>query len=421
MKDSSRDEAQKILHIMQREINAMNKAVREGKSETDAYDSLGEDLDKAWNVATGGGSIFYDLYPLGRYLELASKNWDHFAPNAVLAYQAGHALALKMVADARVSGAFDERFMGGILLNAYALNAFADHFLTDLFSAGHVRVPRKQIYEQSSIAIPANLCAKGMHDEDSKLGLQVKNANGDKWRMYGDKHYFDQLNFCNRTLVDLATQTSADEVFEVFLSGAVPAEKDYKALKFVGFADQNPDINNIAMFKLAKGEVGRRSDLNDLHTPKWDRYWSAAETYAELTAQPYLGVISVALFMMPAPSAPLIVEYNSTISIPPNWVHFSKFRYWVTFVTKNEFETGLSPPAVNDPKFDGVEPPTAEGYLTVLGISKPVLQLPIGPPGVVARRIYRQFRVYGEANDGLVQIVGRVDDNTTTTFADLTP
>lgn len=64
---------------------------------------------------------------------LALHNIDHFGPEARLTYNAGHALALDAAAR-------------GNLEKAYAINAFADHFLQDSFAAGHVRVPRNALY-----------------------------------------------------------------------------------------------------------------------------------------------------------------------------------------------------------------------------------------------------------------------------------
>ena len=68
------------------------------------------------------------------YLGLAQINWDHFGPDARTAYNAGHAVAL--VAAAVI----------GDLNYAYTLNAFADHFLEDSFSAGHMRTPLRMLH-----------------------------------------------------------------------------------------------------------------------------------------------------------------------------------------------------------------------------------------------------------------------------------
>jgi hypothetical protein len=80
------------------------------------------------------------------YIELAKINYDHFGTNARLAYNAGHALALAEASQGTIES----------LEQAYAINAFADHFLEDSFASGHMRVPREAL----SGGIFQNACAK---------------------------------------------------------------------------------------------------------------------------------------------------------------------------------------------------------------------------------------------------------------------
>ena len=79
------------------------------------------------------------------YLGLAKINWDHFGADARTAYNAGHRTAL-------------EAAVKGDLEDAYTMNAFADHFLEDSFSAGHLRTPRRLLHSKWNPS--ADLCAK---------------------------------------------------------------------------------------------------------------------------------------------------------------------------------------------------------------------------------------------------------------------
>lgn len=178
---ASRDEAGKILAVMQKEINAVKQAIKEGKQAHEAYDALGDTLSEEWNRITGGGSVVSAMVPLGRYLKLAADNADHFGEWALSAYLAGHTGALQQAVVAHQSGSDQQ------LELAYAMNSFADHFLTDLFSAGHLRVPRKQLARVVTPGELGSLISRFMHDEDSKFGLKVRNALGDEWHAYGDK------------------------------------------------------------------------------------------------------------------------------------------------------------------------------------------------------------------------------------------
>ena len=243
---ASREEAHKILAVMQKEINAVKQAIKDGKQAHEAYDALGDTLSEEWNRITGGGSAVSALIPLGRYLKLAADNADHFGEWALSAYLAGHTAALQQAVVAHQTGT-DQA-----LELAYAMNSFADHFLTDLFSAGHLRVPRKQLAAVVTPGELGSLISRFMHDEDSKFGLKVRNAMGDQWHAYGDKRYFDAIDADNRVQVKRAVQASADEIFDTFISGVAPSPANFKAPLYVPDlnAAQNPANNFSPLFKM---------------------------------------------------------------------------------------------------------------------------------------------------------------------------
>lgn len=268
-------EAKLILGVMQKEIAAVKQAINDGKQAHEAYDALGDTLSEEWNKITGGGSFVSALFPLGRYLKLAANNADHFGEWALLAYIAGHAAALQQAVAARNSG--DEQQ----LELAYAMNAFADHYLTDLFSAGHLRVPRKQLAAVVTPSDLGSLITRFMHDEDSKFGLNVRNGNGDQWRAYGDKRYFDAIDSANRVQVNQAVQVSVDEIFAAYLSGIAPAPASFAALKKLPDlqAALNPAGNFSPLFKVEGSKVLRRKDVNNLNDTATVEDWWGWSTY----------------------------------------------------------------------------------------------------------------------------------------------
>ncbi|MDD0971300.1 MULTISPECIES: phospholipase [Pseudomonas] len=265
---TSKVEATQILAIMQKEIDAVKQAIKDGKQPHEAYDALGDTLSEEWNRITGGGSFVSALFPLGRYLKLAANNADHFGEWARLAYIAGHTAALQTAAAAHASQ--DELQ----LERAYAMNAFADHYLTDLFSSGHLRVPRKAMAAAVTPSDLGSLITRFMHDEDSKFGLKVRNGHGEQWRAFGDKRYFDATDADNRNQVNQAVQDSADEVYAAYSSGTVPttfnALQRLPDLTFV----MNLTNNFSPLFRLQGNKVLRRKDVNNLNdTTTVDDWW----------------------------------------------------------------------------------------------------------------------------------------------------
>ena len=72
-------------------------------------------------------------------MSLASNNFDHFMPFAREAYEVGHKLALEKAREASHAASGSEEL---ILQEAYSIDAFACHFLTDSFASGHIRSVR---------------------------------------------------------------------------------------------------------------------------------------------------------------------------------------------------------------------------------------------------------------------------------------
>lgn len=285
-------EIEKILAIMQREIDAVEAAIKAGKQPSSAYETLGDSLSYAWNQATGGG---YGILPQGRYLKLAALNWDHFNTFARTAYVAGHTVAMKHAVQVAKSNATPEQKRFGLEF-AYSMNAFADHFMTDIFSAGHMRTPRKELYDCSMWAKEiTGLLARCMHDEDSKYGLSVQNARGQKWTAYGDKRLLDSDSKDELAIVVSAVQASANEVWEAYKTGKVRVQEEMEALALIPDLVKVRDVstreNSSPLFIVKDGTVQCRKSLSDRNCYEWTSYWVAPTTLAELKALGFLGYL----------------------------------------------------------------------------------------------------------------------------------
>lgn len=131
-------EAQDILNVLQAEVDAVNEALKNHQDPSVVYSQLPD-------VSAKLDSITWGRRDTPRYRDLVQINWDHFGEDAMAAYNAGHKAALR-------------KALTGDLEGAYAVNAFADHFLEDWFSAGHLRTPRRALHKPSDIS--ADICAK---------------------------------------------------------------------------------------------------------------------------------------------------------------------------------------------------------------------------------------------------------------------
>ncbi|KAH8585471.1 hypothetical protein B0O99DRAFT_530729, partial [Bisporella sp. PMI_857] len=166
------------------------------------------------------------------YAWIALCNFDHFGQDAVRAYKAGHSAAISQALAGRSSG------NQTLLTQGYFLEAFAQHYLTDLFAPGHLREPRRVLHwtvgDDSDVSpYPADRCAQKQHDEENANGMWVTNAFGKSWAAYGDKELFSAKSAQNFQQAILACQAGIGEVYNAFTNGVAPAPANYSALGLV--------------------------------------------------------------------------------------------------------------------------------------------------------------------------------------------
>ena len=92
-----------------------------------------------WDEITGGVWVAGVPLKLGRMMQLAETNYDHFLPNAKNAYLTGHQLAIDKAREAANYSEDDKEEQKRLLHEAFSLEAFSCHFLTDSFASGHIR------------------------------------------------------------------------------------------------------------------------------------------------------------------------------------------------------------------------------------------------------------------------------------------
>ena len=150
--------------------------------------------------------------------ELLVDNSDHFSIYAQDAYRIGHAHAIEVAREAGKTQNQDG------LKRAYAIDAFACHFLTDLFAAGHIRNQRGELqlvllslgFSNSQAKPLAGILTAAQHEKDGSEGLNVENSKGESWRAFGDGNFFTPKNADNKAKAIEATQASVNEVYEAY-------------------------------------------------------------------------------------------------------------------------------------------------------------------------------------------------------------
>ncbi len=163
------------------------------------------------------------------YQALLEDNSDHFSSQAAEVYKIGHRIALN---SAQNSGKTKDTER---LARSYAIEAFACHFLSDLFASGHVRNQRgdlenflvKQLQFKEKRAKPLSaILTAAQHEKDGRTGVSVSNRRGNLWRSYGDGYFFNPQSEENQQRVLEAVLNSVKEVYNAYRNGETTSHMD---------------------------------------------------------------------------------------------------------------------------------------------------------------------------------------------------
>ncbi|RSL48466.1 hypothetical protein CEP54_012909 [Fusarium duplospermum] len=265
-----------VVDIMSQQERDVATAIQKGQDVAQAFKISGDKYDAKWGFATKG-----------EYLLLALCNWDHFGQDAVSAYSAGHTAALRQ---ARTAAKKQDK---AALRYAYFLEGFACHFLTDLFSTGHMRTLRRVLHHTyfgfqgptpndekavvgdnlDSFEIkfwPADQCARAMHDEDCANGLWVSNvAKMGSWSAYGDSQLFSAKGNPGFDAALEAVQTGIDEVWKTYQGASIGS---FGALqKIPDLGDMTPP-NFPPLFKVEKNNLYVRANIDNRCLSTYEAY-----------------------------------------------------------------------------------------------------------------------------------------------------
>jgi hypothetical protein len=207
-------EMQVILKAIGKEKESVAQA-KEGKGEFKETDPGAlEDLTKWRKQVTDadGTTTGFSM------LELAKQNDSHFSKkdetgtdNNMGAYTAFHKMAMEAAAK-------------GDKNKALALEASAQHFLTDRFAGGHQFDKQGLMEASGKPGLLSQGVARIVHNKYNKEGVEVGNENGETWTALGDSHWSDKENEGNRFQTAKAVYSSYSEL-QTALDGKVTPDQ----------------------------------------------------------------------------------------------------------------------------------------------------------------------------------------------------
>ncbi len=185
----------------------------------------------------------------GNQLKLVRNNYDHFGWNNMRAYVEYHQKAIELAFEAHLARRRGPQDASeDLFAQALIYNGFADHFLTDAFSAGHIRVPRRQLKDWADQNYGIAGKGKGdllglmFHDSEgfswdrNELGLRVGNSRGDQWTTHTDNSLFSGNT--EEQFVQLPIRAVAISIREVLSAYYFGNKKvgEFEAIEYVPFS-----------------------------------------------------------------------------------------------------------------------------------------------------------------------------------------
>ncbi|WP_413289380.1 hypothetical protein [Bdellovibrio sp. HCB337] len=216
------------------------------------------------------------IFGVPGYLEVLSQNYDHFGWNNMVAYVEYHTQALRLAKQAYDLRSTNLVSAKQLFNKAMVFNAFADHYLTDAFASGHIRVPRIQIkrWAKDNLEGPlplqrGDLLTMFLHNIESRNlrtkkeeGLKVLNSRGDAWVTRGDGNL--NLFATDSDLAIIMPKTALAESFKDILIaweyGDLP-EGVFQATQYVPFQNDMPLVEKLSP---EYQRVKRQKDVTNL-------------------------------------------------------------------------------------------------------------------------------------------------------------
>lgn len=213
------------------------------------------------------------IFGMPGYLEVVSQNYKHFGWNNMVAYVEYHGRALALAKSAHEVKATNPTLSRQLLNRALIYNGYADHYLTDAFASGHIRVPRIQIKDWAKEKLPGtlrsnrgDLLSMFLHNFESvnprtkkEEGLRVRNSRGDIWMTRGDGHLNLHATDNDPAILmpKLAVVESLKDILVAAEYGDLP-EGVYQATQFVPFQNDMPLVEKLSP---EHQKVKRQSDV----------------------------------------------------------------------------------------------------------------------------------------------------------------
>jgi len=309
-----------------------------------------------------------------QYLGLALANSTHFHPYAPREWRRYHAEAMAHALAASHTRGLDA--VDGLQRALYE-NAFADHFLADSFSAGHMG------FNRSASSVAASLA---YHDAWNRKGRVVRNRRGESWRTYGDGRLDATGNADGRAHVLQASTLSIEGLLRAFVTGKRDSGHELDIWRALPFVIEAPELPSLTDRMLGSDHGG--SDLHPLGAINWPARKDRVIDLRTLVSGPIDGgspiVATLIGFHVSLPLVSTRIHLGLGAAVPhgPRDFHFAAdigLTSHLGLTNDGVLDHQLGLGALWEARTDGISGSLWGGYLLNVELGRNLVQLQVGP------------------------------------------
>lgn len=311
------------------------------------------------------------------YYSLALANTTHFHPYTTREWWRFHRQALLHAVDASKQLGLDAV---DALQVALFESAFADHFLHDAFSAGHMGFNRAASSAAASLVY---------HDQWNAKGRVIRDRAGTSWKTYGDGHLEIAANADGRRHVVAVATLSVAGVLRAFVLGNRDPSTEleiWRALPFVIDAPETPSLTDDVLG--VDDDAQSNASLHPLSAINWPARKDRVIDMTTLVSGTFTGRAPMTAVLigyhvsLPLVSVPMHVGVGATLPFGDHATHFAG-QIGVTaplgLTNGGLFDHHLCAGAVWEARYSTVAGSVWAGYLINVELGRNLVQLQFGP------------------------------------------
>jgi len=316
------------------------------------------------------------------YYSLALANTTHFHPYATREWWRYHRTAVLHAIEASKKQGLDS--VDG-LQSALFEAAFADHFLQDAFSSGHMG------FNRAASSVAASLV---YHDKWNGKGRVVRDRAGRSWRTYGDGHLDSVPNKDGRLRVVEVAELSVEGVLRAFVLGVRNPDHELQIWRALPYVIEAPELKSLTD-RILDIDEQEKSPLHPLEAINWparkDRVVNI-ETIVAVTKSgdsPIIAMLAGYHVSLPLVSTPIHVGVGMTIPHGPRDLHFAgaaDLTAPLGLTNDGLLEHHLVVGALWEADYKSVAGSIWAGYKVNFEVGRNLIQFQIGPSFVAPER-----------------------------------